>query len=226
MQTIAIAVSASAAGCLGWYCRASTRVTNLVRAAGGHRQVHEDRLSCSRWALAAGLATGGVVASQSGRGPGALPPLVVSSLAVWAGALAILALIDQESLVLPTKLVRAALIVATGLLAAGTLGAAQRHYLWQGATTACVAGVFFAAWAAVNPRGLGFGDARMACLVGVGAGVLSFSGAPVALSCSALVAGLVGRYRLRHSLGPEGAAVALGPFLAVGGYMVVMARAF
>jgi leader peptidase (prepilin peptidase)/N-methyltransferase len=176
--------------------------------------------------VAAGLATGAVVVALPGHGPGALPPLLTSALAVWAGSLALLGLIDRETLVLPTKLVHPAIVASGCLLVAGSWGEGQRHYLWQGAAGAGLAGTLFGAWAAVRPGALGFGDARMACLVALGAGVSSLPGTFVAVSCAPLLAGLVGRLRSRRSPGCARAAVALGPFLAVGGLLVVVARAF
>jgi leader peptidase (prepilin peptidase)/N-methyltransferase len=176
--------------------------------------------------LAAAFATGAVVASVPTRGPNALPVLALLSLAVWAVALAVLALIDHESLVVPTKLVRAAILVALFLLALGSLGTGDWRHLWQGAACAAIAACSFGAWSAINPRGLGFGDARMASLVALGAGALSPPGSLVALACSPLAAGLVGKHRLRNGRGTGQAAVALGPFLAVGGLAVVIAHAY
>jgi leader peptidase (prepilin peptidase)/N-methyltransferase len=176
--------------------------------------------------LTAAFATGAVVASVPTRGPNALPPLALSALAVWGVALAILALIDHESLVVPTKLVRAAVLAAMALLALGSLGTGDWRYLWQGAACAAVAGGCFGAWSALNPRGLGFGDARMALLVALGAGALSPPGSLAALACSPLAAGLVGRHRFRNDPGTGQVAVALGPFLAIGGLAVVVAHAY
>lgn len=176
--------------------------------------------------MAAALATGAVVAAMPARGPRALPPLIVASLAVWAMALAILALIDQQSLVIPTKLVHVAVLMATALLIAGSSGVGDERYFWQGAACAGGVGILFGAWAAVRPRELGFGDVRMASLVALGAGTLSIPGSLAALSCSPLIAGLVGKRRARSKPAPSPAAVALGPFLAVGGLMVVIVHAF
>ena len=61
-------------------------------------------------------------------------------------------------------------------------------------------------------------------LVALGAGALSVPGSLTALACSPLVAGLVGKLRLATARG-TGAAVALGPYLAVGGLTMVMAHA-
>jgi leader peptidase (prepilin peptidase)/N-methyltransferase len=166
-----------------------------------------------------------VVASLPESGANAFPSLIAAALALWAGALAILALIDHESLVVPTKLVRPAIVVAGSLLASGALSTGDWRYLWQGAACAGMAAGSFGAWAAVNPRGLGFGDARMASLVALGSGALSPPGSLVALACSALAAGLAGRRPARHVPGAERRAVALGPFLAVGGLVVVIAHA-
>ncbi len=235
MHTTVIAVSACAAGVGGWYCRTSATMAGWTAGARGASQPATSqrpegqpppgRLSCARWALAAALATGAVVASVPARGPHALPVLALLSLAVWALALVVLALIDRESLVVPTKLVRAAVVAAISLLALGSFGTGDWRHLWQGAACAAIAACSFGAWSAVNPRGLGFGDARMASLVALGAGALSPLGSLVALACSPLAAGLVGQHRLRNDPGAGQATVALGPFLAVGGLAVVMAHA-
>jgi leader peptidase (prepilin peptidase)/N-methyltransferase len=226
MHVLVVAFSAAAAAAMGWYCRASSRIANWVGAAGGPGQLQGGLSSRARWAMAAALPTGAVVATMPARGPRALPPLIMASLAVWAVALAILALIDQQSLVIPTKLVRGAALMATAFLVAGSCGTGDGRYLWKGVACAGGVGLAFGAWAAVKPRELGFGDARMASLVALGAGALSVSGSLAALSCSPLIAGLVGKHRARSHPGPATAAVALGPFLAAGGLLVVIVHAF
>ena len=188
MHTTVIAVSACAAGRRGLvlpYQRQDGGAGRRRPADGASQpatsqrpegQPPPGRLSCARWALAAALATGAVVASVPARGPHALPVLALLSLAVWALALVVLALIDRESLVVPTKLVRAAVVAAISLLALGSFGTGDWRHLWQGAACAAIAACSFGAWSAINPRGLGFGDVRMASLVALGAGALSTAG--------------------------------------------------
>jgi leader peptidase (prepilin peptidase)/N-methyltransferase len=164
------------------------------------------------------------MAGMPANGPDAVTMFPRSALAVWAGATAVLALIDHESLVVPTEIARGAILATLGLLVMGGIAAADWRHLWQSAFCTCLGAACFGAWAAVNPRGLGFGDVRMAMLVAAGAGAISVPGTVTALACSPLVAGLVGRYRAApgHDDARE---VALGPYLAVGGLTVVMAHA-
>ena len=235
MHTIAIAVPASAAGLVGWYSRASSKMAALIGAAGGRgpqpkaEQPRTGRprgwYSSARWAAAAALSTGIVAAALPVRGQAALPFLGRLALAVWAGALAILALIDHESLVIPTKVVRSAILATIALLFSGSVAAGDWDYLWQSAVCAGTAAGLFAAWAAISPRGLGFGDVRMAALVALGTGALSVPGSLTALACSPLVAGLVSRLQPGPRPDGKGAAVALGPYLAAGGLTMVMAHA-
>ena len=245
MHTIAIAVPASAAGLVGWYSRASSKMAALIGAAGGRGpqpKAEQPRTgqprtgqprtgrprgwySSARWAAAAALSTGIVAAALPVRGQAALPFLGRLALAVWAGALAILALIDHESLVIPTKVVRSAILATIALLFSGSVAAGDWDYLWQSAVCAGTAAGLFAAWAAISPRGLGFGDVRMAALVALGTGALSVPGSLTALACSPLVAGLVSRLQPGPRPDGKGAAVALGPYLAAGGLTMVMAHA-
>jgi prepilin signal peptidase PulO-like enzyme (type II secretory pathway) len=157
------------------------------------------------------------------RGHDALPLLGRLALVIWAVALAILALIDQESLVIPTKIVRGAIITTTALFVSASVTAGDWHYFWRSALCAALSAGLFGAWAAVSPRRLGSGDVRMATLVALGTGALSLPGSLTALACSPLAAALLSRSRAgrRH----QGGAVALGPFLAAGGLTVVMAHA-
>ncbi len=237
MHTIAIAVSASAAGLVGWYCRASTKMAGLVSSAaaacpqpGGQQPTGRRRRAwCSRarWALTTAGAAGTVAATLPARGHDSWPPLARSALAVWAGALAVIALIDQESLVIPTKVVRAAIVATATLLISASMSMGNWRHLWQGVLCAGIAIGLFGSWAAINPRGLGFGDVRMATLVALGGGTLSVPGSLAALACSAFVAGLVSRHRAgRTPAAGAGAVVALGPYLAVGGLTVAIAHAY
>jgi leader peptidase (prepilin peptidase)/N-methyltransferase len=225
MDTIAISVYGAAAGLVAWYCRAGHRVMDLVKAAGGDRPEGGASWSPAAWACSTALATGAVVASVPGHVDRALAPLVTVALAVWAAAIAILGLIDWESLVLPTKVVRLATVAAGALLAAGGVRTGDWHYFWRGAACAGLVGGLFAVWAALSPEGLGFGDVRMAFLVALGSGVFSVPASLAAVSCSSLFAGLAATCRSARGSGLKRGRVALGPFLAASGLAVVIANA-
>ncbi len=122
---------------------------------------------------------------------------------VWATGLALLALIDQETLVLPTKLVRICVLVLSCLVVEAAVTTGYWGYLGRSAPCALVALAGYSAWAFLRPNSLGLGDARMACLVAFGAGIVSPAGCIVALtSAPAAAAGVSAFRRSPAALGP------------------------
>ena len=135
----------------------------------------------------------------SGRG---LVEAATAAVLVW------LAAIDLETRLLPNRIT----LPATGVLLAASLALGPAAFL-EHALSALLAGGFLFAAAAIRPRDLGMGDAKLALLLGalLGAAVLS---ALVIGFCLVAVVGLVllavdGRAALKRQL-------PLGPFLAAG----------
>jgi leader peptidase (prepilin peptidase) / N-methyltransferase len=146
-------------------------------------------------------------------------------LVPWATMVGALALVDARERVVPTPAVRLATASVLALLAAAC---AVRHdwaVLARGAGCATAVWVFLATWALLAPKALGFGDVRMAFLVGLGAGAVSAAGALAGLACAPLGAGLWGKLPMRRSGGRYEEGVALGPFLALAGIAVAVAGA-
>ena len=162
----------------------------------------------------------------------------------WAVMASLLALVDFAKGVIPTPAARSATVITVVLLVAACRQTGHWGQIWRGGACAAVAWAVFAAWAVISPRSLGFGDARMVCLVALGAGAVSPAGTFVAVSCSLMAGASWGKMRPRmvggrllakHSWRAgslaaeevgEQKAVALGPLLALSGIAVAVTNAF
>ena len=130
-----------------------------------------------------------------------------------------LAFVDAERLLLPKRIVW-----PTGaLLAAGLVAAAAVHGQWHrlgvAALTAAVSfTVFFAIHTAV-PRGMGFGDVRLAPVIGLGLGWLGWQAAFVGFFLANLAGAVVGVGLVAARRHSRGKPIPFGVFLAVGAYL-------
>ncbi len=151
---------------------------------------------------------------------------VIPFLVVWAGGLAILALIDRETLLLPSKLIYLSAFAAGALLLVQGAVTGKWHYLGNGALCAITALIAFGLCTLLQPRNLGLGDARLASVVALGAGALSPVVCIVALACAPAVAAGLSTFRWKYTRTDLTTPIALGPFLALAGIAVVVAGAF
>jgi leader peptidase (prepilin peptidase) / N-methyltransferase len=218
------------AGVIGWWFRASglaRRWAEDARTLAPHFNSRPAPASLvspvAIWpAFTSVAAAAAAAASLFGR----MGPLwTVPFLGVWACGLAMLALVDRETLLLPHKLVHLCGSAIVGLLLASSAVTGDWGYIERGLLCAVVAAAAFGAWALLRPRSLGLGDARMACLVAVGAGALSPAGCLVALTCAPFLAACTSALRRRRERVARTKPIALGPFLALAGVVAVLARA-
>jgi hypothetical protein len=230
MEAIGISVTAGIwAGVVGWWYRASTFARRWVDDARKSSPVVATQVASSVqrsqrvWSALTG-ATAATVAASSVLGRcGAVRMLPF--LLVWATGLALLALTDQETLLLPGKLVRLCTFLAGCLLLTDAAATSDWHYLGKGLLCAVGAFATFGLWASWRPNSLGFGDARFACLVALGAGALSPAGCVVALACAPAVSAGISTSRARFRAIDQRTPIALGPFLALAGIAVAVASA-
>jgi leader peptidase (prepilin peptidase)/N-methyltransferase len=149
-------------------------------------------------------------------------PVTLVAYAVLAAALVALSAIDLELMVLPRRLIGVTGAAGVVLLTAAALVAGEPDRLLGalvgvGAGLAIVGGIHF-----VAPRSMGFGDVRLAALIG---GYLGWLGLPhvlvglflAFLAGTVVGTGLVASGRLRR-----GSAVPFGPFLACGALGAVL----
>lgn len=142
---------------------------------------------------------------------------------LWlAGVGVLLAVIDLQNHLLPTRVIWPASGIGTGLLAAAALAEDDLPALLRAGLGALVLGLAFLVLAFISPQGLGMGDVRLAAPLGLylawlGWDVLAVGAAAgfVVQAALALVMLVSGRVGLRGEL-PFGPAMLLGAAVAIG----------
>jgi len=143
-------------------------------------------------------------------------------LVLFAGLLA-LSVIDVETLLLPKKIVwvLSVLVAALFLLAAGMTG--QWHDLWVGAACGAAWFVLFFLMNLASPRLLGFGDVRLAPVLGLALGWLGVRTVVLGFLAANLIGAVVGiALILAHRMDRK-QQMPYGVFLAVGCAVAVFA---
>jgi leader peptidase (prepilin peptidase) / N-methyltransferase len=231
IEAVAISVVAGIwAGVVGWWFRASTVVRECIEGARRAAPIDDARAATSvprrrrtGWPAITG-ATGATVAAAivlGGRGSLWMTPFLVA----WASGLVAMALIDEETLVLPSKLMYSYALVVCYLLATEATANNKWRSLERGSICAVAALVLFGLWAFVQPNSLGLGDARLAFLVAFGVGTVSAAGCAVALTSAPAMAAGISILRRRYRGTDRSTPVPLGPYFAVAGIAVVVASA-
>lgn len=147
----------------------------------------------------------------------ALPAFLV----VVAGLVAISA-VDLELYIVPNRILYPTLFLAAPLL----LGAAAYDGDWTGARTAAIGGAIgFGLLLVINlvsPAGMGFGDVRLAGLIGMIVGWLSVGEVFVALFVAFLLAAVLGVLLIALGIKTRKDKVPFGPFLAGGAMLAIL----
>lgn len=144
--------------------------------------------------------------------------------AVFVTGLVALATVDVRELRLPKRLLYPALV---GTLAAllVTAGAAGGHWQRFGIAVACGAGswLFFLALHVCRPSWLGFGDVRLALLLGLGIGWVNPRALLIAFLVANLTAAAVGLTLMAAGRATRTTPLPYGLFLAIGACVAVLA---
>lgn len=141
---------------------------------------------------------------------------------VLMAALVALSGIDLDTFLLPKRIVWPSFAAGVVLLGAAAVATDD----WQGAREAAIgAALAFAALFAIHlisPRGMGFGDVRLALVLGLHLGWLELPAVPLGLFLGFLTASVVGvGLMLRGSRGRKDR-IPFGPFLALGTVLAVL----
>jgi len=145
--------------------------------------------------------------------------------AALAAGLVVLAFIDLEHLLLPKKIVYATLTVVAVVFVAGAATGTQWHRLLVAAISAVVPWALFFVINFVSPRAMGFGDVRLALLIGFGLGWLGAGYAFLGFIGASVLGSVVGVTMIALGKAGRRTPIPFGTFLAAGAVVAVLAGA-
>jgi leader peptidase (prepilin peptidase)/N-methyltransferase len=150
------------------------------------------------------------------------PTVGLAPYAVVGIALVAIGVIDVESHMVPNRILYPAAFLATPLL---VLTAALDHRwgsLWHAAASAAIGFVALFLVHFAYPKGMGFGDVRLAALVGGAAGWMGFRAAFLAFFLMFLFGSIGGIIQLAVTGAGRRTAIGFAPYMALGTLTVVI----
>ncbi len=147
--------------------------------------------------------------------------LLLAPFCVFFAMLVVISITDLSHRLVPRRLLYAALALIVPLL----VGASAMDHQWHDVTGSAVAGgvafgLFFGIWWFV-PRGMGFGDVRLAAVIGITVGYLSLLHAYVAFLSGFIVGLLFGVVMMVISSSGHKTRIPFAPSLAIGAVIAV-----
>ena len=143
--------------------------------------------------------------------------------AALAFGLVVLGFIDFDHMVLPRRVVYADLAVVVALALAGSASDGRWGHLGGAVLCAVVPWVLFFAINYFAPHALGFGDVRLALLIGFGLGWLGPAYAFLGFLAASLLGSVVGLAMVAAGKASRRTAVPFGSFLAAGAVLAILA---
>jgi leader peptidase (prepilin peptidase) / N-methyltransferase len=143
--------------------------------------------------------------------------------AVLAAGLVVLAFIDLDHMLLPRRIVYVTLTMVAVALVAGAASGSQWHRLAIAAICGLVPWFLFFAINFVQPRALGFGDVRLALLIGFGLGWLGAAYAFLGFILASILGALVGMAMIAMGKAGRRTPIPFGTFLAAGAVLAALA---
>jgi leader peptidase (prepilin peptidase)/N-methyltransferase len=140
--------------------------------------------------------------------------LVVFLPFLWV--LVALSLIDLEHRILPNRIVYPALAAGPGLVAVAAAGGGGAGAFVRSLLAAAAAGGAFLVIALVSPAGMGMGDVKLAALIGMALGLVSWGHVILAFFLAFLAGAAVGVGLIAAGRAGRKTAIPFGPFLALG----------
>ena len=145
----------------------------------------------------------------------------VPAYCVLAAALVALSAIDLERMRLPTPIIWVTAALGAPLLVLASAGTGDWAALVRAAIAGAVALAAFGAMYLLVPKGIGFGDVRLAALCGMFLGWLGYRVALVGFLAGFLAGGVVGAALVLAGRAGRRTRVPFGPFLALGTLVAV-----
>jgi leader peptidase (prepilin peptidase)/N-methyltransferase len=150
-------------------------------------------------------------------------PWALAAYLYLAAAGVALAMIDIDVLRLPDRIVLPSYAVVAVLLTIAAVGAQDWWPLGRAAIGAAAMFAFYFALAFVNPAGMGFGDVKLAGVLGALMGFLSWSALVVATFGAFLLGAIVGVALIVTRRGGRKTAIPFGPFMIAAALTTVLA---
>jgi leader peptidase (prepilin peptidase)/N-methyltransferase len=143
--------------------------------------------------------------------------------ALLAGGLVVLGFIDLDHMILPRRIVYVTLTLVAMAFLAGAATGSQWHRLAIAAISAVVPWALFFAMNFVAPRALGFGDVRLALLMGFGLGWLGGAYAVLGFIVASVLGAIVGLGLVAMGKAGRRTPIPFGTFLATGALLTALA---
>jgi leader peptidase (prepilin peptidase) / N-methyltransferase len=151
------------------------------------------------------------------------PDVVLAAYAVLGLSLVAMSAIDLEHQIIPNRLVYPTLAVMVPLFVVASAVDDRWGSLARAAIGGAAAFVAFLAVHLAVPRGMGFGDVRLAGVVGFATGWLGLGHTFVAFLAAFVLGALVGLVAMAASGAGRKTRIPFGPFLAAGAVVAILA---
>jgi leader peptidase (prepilin peptidase)/N-methyltransferase len=136
-----------------------------------------------------------------------------------------LAMIDLDVHRLPNKIVLPSYVVVAALLTLASVGTDDWAALLRAAIGGAALYAFYFALRLAYPRGMGFGDVKLAGLLGAYLGWLGWGQLAVGAFLGFLLGGVVGGALMALNRADRKSKIPFGPFMILGAYVAVLAGA-
>jgi len=166
-----------------------------------------------------GVVTGAVLAGLAVRFGATV---ALAAYAVVGIALVAISVIDVESHKVPNRILYPAAFIATPLLVIEAAMDNRWGSLWHAAAAAAIGFVALFLVHLAYPKGMGFGDVRLAGLIGGAAGWMGFRAAFLAFFLMFLLGSIGGILQLAVTGGNRRTAIGFAPYMAAGTLIVVI----
>jgi leader peptidase (prepilin peptidase)/N-methyltransferase len=130
--------------------------------------------------------------------------------------------VDLEHLIIPNRIVYPAALVVGPLLVVSSAVDGRFGSLWRAGLVAALAFVAFLAVHLAVPHGMGFGDVRLAALIGGATGWLGLGHAFVAFFAAFVLGAALGLVVMAVRRSGRKTRIPFGPFMAVGAVVSVV----
>lgn len=145
---------------------------------------------------------------------------IIAALCIFAASSVALSVIDYETQTLPTKIIYTAILLILPLYGAGALltdGLMIGDTLWVGILSSLsLFGFYFITWF-IKPKAMGFGDVRLALLLGLVAGFIAWESVLFGGFAAFLLAGVFGiGLMIFNKAANRKTAIPFGPWMLIG----------